>query len=516
MADVWFGLCTNELQEQVRKGLRLVRPHAKLTFVESAHEIRARVQESHKPVGAVVGPLEDGSSSVNVAAALVHDHMALEVMVAVSSLPNGFEERARMAGINEVIDLSGLDARELADLDEPSLCDDDVPTILWGRPPSTIVDADRLPVVERQSRATKPEAMDEEGEVTTQVLIPPSVALANHMAAPPALASPVLSSPASVVPLHATPVRVEEGSLRGEVSNVRNKLPIVQSEAFLPKTRSRVPEAGHAPVIVLTSGRGGVGKTTLVATMGIAAQRWGMRVALCDLDLWFGNLYSCFGMTGPADLGSVARNDASKRELLSYGRDAAPNLTLWGPCAMPELSETVYPFVGTLLDALSSHYELVLVDTSVSFTDAVAQAVQQCDRLVLTVDGREGSGAAQSRLAALAVRLGVARTRIVRLANRCGPRGRGEPLINRADVGLETARSMRVQDGGGEVSDCMGEGKAFDLFDIGSRFADSASSALAQLLSEMGCLPDCREARTALERRADRPRWGFGRRKEAI
>lgn len=489
MSDVWYGLCSKDRQDIVRRGLQASYADAKLVYVESARELRTRVQESSQTVGVIVGPLDDGTSTVNIAAALVRDHMAAEVILAVTSLSEGFEARAKLAGIHRVIDLSCIEERELADLDEPSLCDDDVPTIVWGCFPGASVNANLLPSLDSngvgpmRGAPLSGDALSED-EIQTQLVQKP-------FSAEPSL------------------VRIEEGSLRGEAFGERNG----HGRALV---ETRTPRGTHAPVVVFTSGRGGVGKTSLVAAMGIAAQRWGMRVALCDLDLWFGNLYSCFGMTGPADLGSVSQHGATEHELLSCGRDVTPNLTLWGSCAVPELAETVYPYTGTLLDAISARHDLVLVDTSVCFTDAVAQAVQQCDRLVITVDGREGSGAAQTRLAALAVRLGVARTRIVRLANRCGPRGRGEPVINRADVGLETARPLRVQEGGSEVSDCMGEGKASDLFDLGSRFADSASGALAQLLSEVGRLPDCKEAKSALERRNERPRWGFGRRREVI
>ena len=57
----------------------------------------------------------------------------------------------------------------------------------------------------------------------------------------------------------------------------------------------------RAPVIALCSGRGGAGKTTIVAGMACAAARWGMRVAAVDLDLSCGNLHSCFGVRPVVD-----------------------------------------------------------------------------------------------------------------------------------------------------------------------------------------------------------------------
>ena len=48
--------------------------------------------------------------------------------------------------------------------------------------------------------------------------------------------------------------------------------------------------------IVITSGKGGVGKTTLTARLGMALARRGIRVALVDLDLGLNNLDVAFGV----------------------------------------------------------------------------------------------------------------------------------------------------------------------------------------------------------------------------
>lgn len=285
---------------------------------------------------------------------------------------------------------------------------------------------------------------------------------------------------------------------------------------LLPWEEGKAHEDG-APIVTLVSGRGGVGKTSLVSVMAVAASAWGMRVAVLDLDLSAGNLYAHFGLPGPADLSVLAEHEkVSAEDVLDCGREAREGVTLWGGCDLPEMAETVHPKVSSVLEALRSSFDLVLVDTSVTLTDAVAQALQACDRLVIVVDDRPGAAAAQRRLGALAVRLGVARTRMVRLANRCGPRGRGEPRINRADLGLETARPLRVLEGGAEVTDCLAEGKPEDLLDLGSRFAESAAASLATLLAELGRLPQNEAAHRALETKADRPLWTFGRRKGAV
>lgn len=289
----------------------------------------------------------------------------------------------------------------------------------------------------------------------------------------------------------------------------------------LPTSSSRpegtAPEGSAAPVLVFCSGRGGVGKTSIVAAAAAQATLWGLRVVALDLDLSCGNLYSCFGLTGGFDLarhGVPGEGGTDATRGVCVG--GAPSLRVLGPCERPETAELAMPHVGGLLERLSHECDLVLVDTSTTFTDAVAQAAQRSDRLVLVTDTRPGAAAALARMAGLAVRLGVARTRIARLENRTSPRSRMDFALGRAEVGLEAARAFRTFEGGAEVSDLLSSGDALDLAEAGSAFSDSVACVLAQLLAELGRLPPAEGAQQALE--ADAPgrhRGLLGRLREA-
>lgn len=272
----------------------------------------------------------------------------------------------------------------------------------------------------------------------------------------------------------------------------------------------------RAPIIVLASGRGGVGKTALAATWATIASHWGMDVSLCDLDLACGNLPSCFGVgmwddpttfMQEGEFDPAAARDAGSR--------VGEHLRLWGPCEHPEMAELVMPSVGRFVSALSQTSDLVIVDTSSTCTDAVAQAMQAADRLVL-VQG-EGSGGVSSlaRTSSLAVRLGVARTRIVRVENGCQPRMVSAPFSPCAVMGLESARSFRVPDGGEEVGELLGAGSALELRELGGDFVRVSATVLATILQELGALPDNADARKAAERNRVRKGFAlFGRRGE--
>lgn len=286
-----------------------------------------------------------------------------------------------------------------------------------------------------------------------------------------------------------------------------------------PPTVGRVipappPVKGRAPVIVFCSGRGGVGKTALAAAACVAAASWGMRVCALDLDLSCGNLYSCFGIPGAFDLTRLCEGEGVARPE-AIGVAACERVRVAGPCERPELADVVMPRTSEIIASCASAFDLVVVDTSTTFTEASAQAAQLADRLLIVSGPGQGATASLARASGLAVRLGVARTRIARLENFADPRGRGASRLACAEVGLEAARQFSVVDGGEEVRELLCAGQAAQLLELGVPFAESTATMLAQVLAELGQLPECEAARRALDAGGAHKRSFFGRKREA-
>ena len=271
------------------------------------------------------------------------------------------------------------------------------------------------------------------------------------------------------------------------------------------------PVKGRAPLIVFCSGRGGVGKTALAAISAVVAASWGLSVSLLDLDLSCGNLYSCFGLPGGEDLTRLLSHGMPKGPV---GAAACEGVRLSGPCDRPENAELAGPSLNGLICSQTSASDLVIADTSTTFTEATATAAQLADRLFIVSDGRPGSTAADARTGGLAVRLGIARTRIARLENRCDPRGKRRAQLH-AEIGLEAARVFCAPDGGEEVAELLAAGRASQMTELGVPLADSVATMLAQVLAELGQLPEHDAAKRALEAGEPRKRSFFGRRKEA-
>ena len=247
-----------------------------------------------------------------------------------------------------------------------------------------------------------------------------------------------------------------------------------------------------APILTFTSGRGGVGKTTLVSSMALLASSWGLKVALVDFDLSYGNAFEKLGIRQPKDFSDLVADVPSEKEsLLEKATCIHKNLYLFGPCVKPEMAELLFPCVSHFLQAVSGLVDLVLVDTTTASTDCYAQAAQ------------------------CAVRLGVARTRIIRLENKANPRVKQDFSVGKAEVGLEAAKMFRIFEGGPGFQELIQQGKLSVLLQEETSFAQSVSFVLAHFLNELGILPQLREAQIALQATPEKKPFSlFNRRKE--
>ncbi len=430
MTDLWIGYAAEGSRRDLARALQSVAPFARITFATSARALRdSFADEEPGRVGAIVGLVDEGVSDVNLAAAVVRDGRASDVMLVTRDASGSLRSRANRAGISNVIDLGEVAAASVKHTDTLCAAGERVQVISAGGGSASSKSVAKLPVVVREAEA------DSDDE---------------------------------------------------------------------------------APVLVFASGRGGVGKTTAAALCAAHAASWGMSVAVLDLDLSCGNLHMFFGVRHGADLARLAGEEQTPELMGRANVRLAENVLLWGPCERPEMAETITASIQPLLRYLKSRHDLVIVDTSTTFTDAVAEAIQSADRLLLVHEPGTRSIYSLGRTSALAVRLGVARTRIVRLENKADLREEVAPSFARAEVGLEGARAFRIPEAGEAALDLLSSGEVTELLGCGDDISDAMASMLAQLLSETGALPQNDEAQRALSLRVERRRFTlFGRRKEA-
>lgn len=247
----------------------------------------------------------------------------------------------------------------------------------------------------------------------------------------------------------------------------------------------------RAPVICAVSGSGGCGKSTIVATMAHAASLLGLRAAVLDLDLMFGNLYDLLGADAPHDMATLIEPSVAgalaEQDVVAASMRVAPGVTLWGPVAAPERAELMARPVELLLDILRRESDVVLIDTSVFWGDAVAAAVAACDRCLVVGDAAVSSATSAARVIELASRVGVPRTRMSAVFNRFGARGADEDVAMRFEIACALSSKIRIADGGQDLAALMAFGRADEAVGQTSAFATSVRKATREMLVELGC-----------------------------
>ena len=283
------------------------------------------------------------------------------------------------------------------------------------------------------------------------------------------------------------PVWAQRAAEAGETGTLP---PVPAPPTPAPSADAAAP-SHRAPVVCVVSGSGGCGKSTIVAAMAHAASLLGLRAAVLDLDLMFGNLYDLLGADAPHDMATLIEASTAgaltEPDIVAASMRVAPGVTLWGPVAAPEQAELMARPVELLLEVLRRESDVVFVDTSVFWGDAVAAAVSASDRCLVVGDAAVSSATSAARVIELASRVGVPRTRMSAVFNRFGARGADEDVAMRFEIACALSSKIRIADGGQDLAALMAFGRADEAVGQTSAFATSVREATREMLVELGC-----------------------------
>lgn len=133
--------------------------------------------------------------------------------------------------------------------------------------------------------------------------------------------------------------------------------------------------------IIFTSGKGGVGKTTVTANVGRALAVSGKRVVLIDGDIGLNNLDVALGAEDKIlyDVGDVARGKATvEQSLVTIGENLSllPSVTACSSFVTPERFEEI-------CEKLSRNFDYVLIDSPAGVEDNFLRAVRGATESVI-------------------------------------------------------------------------------------------------------------------------------------
>ncbi|HEY9796339.1 MAG TPA: septum site-determining protein MinD [Leptolyngbyaceae cyanobacterium] len=132
-------------------------------------------------------------------------------------------------------------------------------------------------------------------------------------------------------------------------------------------------------IIVVTSGKGGVGKTTVTANLGMAIARLGRQVALVDADFGLRNLDLLLGLENRVVYTAIEVLAGQCRLEQALVKDKRQEGVVLLPAAQNRTKEAVSPDqMKKLVGALAQKYEYILVDCpagiEMGFQNAIAAA----------------------------------------------------------------------------------------------------------------------------------------------
>ena len=142
-----------------------------------------------------------------------------------------------------------------------------------------------------------------------------------------------------------------------------------------------------ARVVAFTSGKGGVGKTSLSVNLAIALSRLGSKVCLFDADMGMANVNIILGITPAYTLEHLFTNEKNIQDIIfpgPAGLDIVPGASGFSKCV--DLDERQQERLVEALEYIEPKYDYLIIDTGAGISPAVLHfvAAAQMAAVVIT------------------------------------------------------------------------------------------------------------------------------------
>lgn len=139
-------------------------------------------------------------------------------------------------------------------------------------------------------------------------------------------------------------------------------------------------------VVAITSGKGGVGKSSVCVNLGLALTRLGFRVLIIDCDFGLSNVHVLMGLKPSYRLPHVLSGQVTVTDAMCSGPDGIRVLA--GVAGSTEISELTYWHLvtnGVNLDELRSSFDYILLDTAAGIQRGMLSLLEAADETILVM-----------------------------------------------------------------------------------------------------------------------------------
>lgn len=179
--------------------------------------------------------------------------------------------------------------------------------------------------------------------------------------------------------------------------------------------------------LAVTSGKGGVGKTTISLNLAIAAAQSGQRTLLLDADMGLGNVHVFAGIAPRGTMMDLVEGRRPAAELLSPGPGGIQVLCgSSGSTRLADLSPRAIERLGGELAEMGNEFDQMIIDTGAGISAQVTEFLAMADDILVVTT---------PNIAATLDAYGV-----IKVAREEGMRGRIHILVNQADSEPQAAQ----------------------------------------------------------------------------
>ena len=145
-----------------------------------------------------------------------------------------------------------------------------------------------------------------------------------------------------------------------------------------------LPNGSRGTIITITSGKGGVGKTSVVINLALSLARLGHRVGILDADFGLGNVDVLLGMTPQHHLGDYLIGEKTLDEITIPGPLGVRIIPAGsGVRSLTALGRDQWTQLSSVIRTISRDLDYLLLDTAAGISDNVVEPLLMAERILV-------------------------------------------------------------------------------------------------------------------------------------